>query len=51
MVIYFCVLNDAGAFNWTWLTKTRQGLLVVRNTNNAVDPLRLGAKALLVCDV
>ena len=36
---------------WTWLIKTRDGRLLVRETSNAANPLLTGEKALLVCDV
>jgi Fe-Mn family superoxide dismutase len=36
---------------WTWLVRTRDGLLVVRNTNDADTPLRTGDTPLLACDV
>jgi superoxide dismutase, Fe-Mn family len=36
---------------WTWLVKTRDGQLVVRNTHDAENPLRSGDTALLTCDV
>lgn len=36
---------------WTWLVKTRDGQLVVRNTDDADNPLRFGDTPLLCCDV
>jgi Fe-Mn family superoxide dismutase len=36
---------------WTWLVKTRDGQLVVRNTDDADNPLRAGDTPLLGCDV
>jgi Fe-Mn family superoxide dismutase len=36
---------------WTWLVKTRDNQLVVRSTNDADTPLRLGETALLTVDV
>jgi superoxide dismutase, Fe-Mn family len=36
---------------WTWLIKTRDGQLVVRNTDDADNPLRSGDAALLACDI
>jgi Fe-Mn family superoxide dismutase len=36
---------------WTWLVKTRDGQLVVRNTDDADNPLRSGDAPLLACDV
>ena len=36
---------------WTWLARTRDGLLVVRNTPDADTPLRTGDTPLLTCDV
>jgi len=36
---------------WTWLIETLDGRLKVRNTDDADNPLRQGAKPLLVCDV
>jgi Fe-Mn family superoxide dismutase len=36
---------------WTWLVKTRDGQLIVRNTQNADNPLRGGDTPLLCCDV
>jgi len=36
---------------WTWLVKTRDGQLVVRNTDDADNPLRAGDTPLLACDV
>jgi Fe-Mn family superoxide dismutase len=35
---------------WTWLVK-RDGQLVVRNTDDADNPLRAGDTPLLCCDV
>lgn len=36
---------------WTWLVKTRDGQLVVRNTDDADNPLSSGDTPLLCCDV
>jgi Fe-Mn family superoxide dismutase len=36
---------------WTWLVKGRDGQLVVRNTDDADNPLRSGDAPLLCCDV
>lgn len=36
---------------WTWLVRTQDGRLLVINSDDADTPLRLGAKALLTCDV
>jgi Fe-Mn family superoxide dismutase len=36
---------------WTWLVRTRDGQLAVRNTDDADNPLRSGDAALLACDV
>jgi len=36
---------------WTWLVRTHDGRLMVFNTNDADNPLRLVATPLLVCDV
>jgi len=36
---------------WTWLVKSRDGQLVVRNTHDAENPLRSGDTSLLCCDV
>ena len=36
---------------WTWLVRTQDGRLLVVNTDDADTPLRLGARALLACDV
>ena len=36
---------------WTWLIRTKDGQLAVRNTNDADNPLRSGDRPLLTCDV
>jgi Fe-Mn family superoxide dismutase len=36
---------------WTWLVKGRDGQLVVRNTDDADNPVRSGDTPLLCCDV
>jgi Fe-Mn family superoxide dismutase len=36
---------------WTWLVRTKEGLLAIQNTDDADNPLRRGRKPLLVCDV
>ena len=36
---------------WTWLVKTREGLLAIQNTDDADNPLKRGRKPILVCDV
>ena len=36
---------------WTWLVWTQDGRLMVLNTNDADNPLRLAAEPLLTCDV
>jgi Fe-Mn family superoxide dismutase len=36
---------------WTWLVKGRDGQLVVRNTDDADNPVRSGDAPLLCCDV
>jgi superoxide dismutase, Fe-Mn family len=36
---------------WTWLVKTGDGLLVVRNTDDADTPIRTNETPLLCCDV
>ena len=36
---------------WTWLVKTGDGLLVVRNTDDADTPIRTNEAPLLCCDV
>ena len=36
---------------WTWLVRTREGLLAIQNTDDADNPMRRGRKPLLVCDV
>jgi superoxide dismutase, Fe-Mn family len=42
---------DKFGSGWTWLAETRDGRLVIHNTDNAVNPMRLLATPLLVCDV
>src|SRR5215831_17516914 len=42
---------DKFGSGWTWLVRMRDGRLVVRNTDNADNPLVRGDNALLVCDV
>jgi Fe-Mn family superoxide dismutase len=36
---------------WTWLVRTKEGLLAIQNTDDADNPLRRGRKPLMVCDV
>jgi Fe-Mn family superoxide dismutase len=36
---------------WTWLVKTQNRRLAIRNTDDADNPLRSGDRALLACDV
>ncbi|MEO8718351.1 MAG: superoxide dismutase [Burkholderiales bacterium] len=36
---------------WTWLVRTGDGRLAIQNTDDAGNPLREGAKPVLVCDV
>jgi len=36
---------------WTWLIRTKDGQLAVRNTDDADNPLRSGDRPLLTCDV
>ena len=36
---------------WTWLIRTHDGRLMVLNTDDADNPLRLAAQPLLTCDV
>jgi len=36
---------------WTWLVRTKDGKLAVRNTDDADNPLRAGDRPLLTCDV
>jgi len=36
---------------WTWLVRTQDGRLAIRNTDDADNPLRSGDRALLTCDV
>ena len=36
---------------WTWLVRTKEGLLAIQNTDDADNPLRRGRKPILVCDV
>ena len=43
-------LNKFGS-GWTWLVRTKEGLLAIQNTDDAGNPLRRGRKPLLVCDV
>jgi Fe-Mn family superoxide dismutase len=42
---------DKFGSGWTWLVRTHDGRLVIQNTNDAVNPLRLLARPLLACDV
>ncbi len=36
---------------WTWLVKTAEGSLAIRNSNDAENPLQWNQLALLTCDV
>jgi Fe-Mn family superoxide dismutase len=36
---------------WTWLVRTKEGLLAIQNTDDADNPLRRGRTPVLVCDV
>jgi Fe-Mn family superoxide dismutase len=42
---------DKFGSGWTWLARMRDGRLVVRNTDDADNPLVRGDTALLACDV
>jgi Fe-Mn family superoxide dismutase len=39
------------ASGWTWLVRTADGGVAIRNSNNAENPLRWNQTALLACDV
>jgi Fe-Mn family superoxide dismutase len=36
---------------WAWLSRDREGRLVVESTSNALNPMKEGRTALLTCDV
>lgn len=36
---------------WTWLVKDKNGKLAIVNTSNADNPIKLGQKPLLTCDM
>jgi len=45
-----CALDKFGS-GWTWLVESRTGQLLVYNTDDANNPMRIGNNALLACDV
>ena len=45
------VATEKFGSGWTWLVRTRDGQLAVRNTDDADNPWRSGDAALLACDV
>ncbi len=45
------VATEKFGSGWTWLIKTRDEQLAVRNTDDADNPLRSGDAPLLACDV
>jgi len=43
-------LDNFGS-GWTWLVQTQDGRLMIQNTSDAVNPLRMLATPLMACDV